>query len=511
MSLLLVSLAIAFAQPADAQQALGTGAGRELVPFEVLFMQANLARAKGDVVLADRMFGAAARSRYATPTAYVYWARMHRERGDLNRANTIVNLGLARFDADAALLLERGWLALSGEDWPTLRAALAELPESGSALPFAAYLRGRLAQQDGRLDDALAELRTAAGAAHPLQTESLEALAELQAARGDRKSAAQSLRQALELSRSHEQRARIEGRLSNLAQSGGSGWYGLRTMVGLHGDSNVNLAPQLFPDSELTGGRLSVGVFQRLSPGGKKADAGVRLTGFQTLHVGDAALADFNSTLLSAEAFGRLDVDRHRLGLTFGYDSVFLFFRPADEQHFSERIHGGPTWLFGLPGGRVYAGLLAERSLYYAGNTAGIDDRRSNSIDVRLDGGGEAKLADEHKLGLDVSVGRQDARGDNYDALTWSAQLRHAWERDVWGTHVGTGYEDRLYNNHRAGRRDHLATATAGAQWRYAGTASLGVVVSFEQNLAAGPDLYDYRRLIGGVVWQTRWLPPAAD
>lgn len=507
MSLLLVAWATAFAQPANAQQALGTGTSRELVPFEVLFMQANLARAKGEVVLADRMFGAAVRSRYATPTAYVYWARMHRERGDLNRANTIVNLGLARFQGDAALLLERGWLALTSDDWPALRTALAELPESGSALPFAAYLRGRLAQQDGRLDDALVELRTAAGAAHPLQAESLEALADLQAGQGDRKNAAQNLRQALELSRSHEQRTRIESRLDDLAQRDGSGWYGLRTMAGLHGDSNINLAPQLFPDSELAGGRLSLGVFQRLSPGGKKADAGVRLTGFQTLHVGDAALADFNSTLLAAEAFGRLDVGRHKLGLTFGYDSIFLFFRPADDQHFSERVHGGPTWLLGLPRGRVYAGLLAERSLYYADNAAGIDDRRSNSIDIRLDTGGEAKLTDQHKVGLDVSAGRQDARGDNYDALTWSAQLRHAWERDIWATHLGVGYEDRLYNNHRAGRRDHLATATAGAQWRYAGTASLGIVLSYEQNLAAGPDLYDYRRMIGGVVWQARWLP----
>lgn len=507
--LVFVLAAIAWASPAPAQQALGTGTTGELVPFEVLLMQANLARAKGDVPLADRMYGVAVRSRNATPTAYVYWARMHRERGDLNRADAVVDQGLDRFAGDAALLLERGWLALSAEDWDKLRTTLSGLPAAGAELPFAAYLRGRLAQHEGRRDEALAELQIAATAAHPLQAESLEALAELQVDKGRRKEAAQSLRQALELSRNSEQRARLEGRLGQLGKSDGAGWYGLRTMVGLHGDSNVNLAPLMFPDSELAGGRLSLGVFQRLSPGGRKADAGVRLIGFQTLHAGDAALADFNSTLLAAEGFGRVDLARHRLGLTFGYDSVFLFFRPTDRQHFSERVHGGPTWMLTLDRGRVYSGLTVERSLYYADNATGIDDRRSAGVDLRMDVGGEAALTDAHKLAADATAGRQDARGDNYDAVHWSAQLRHLWEQAAWGTHVGVGYEDRLYNNHRAGRRDHLVNVGTGAQWRYADTASLGVVLSLEQNLAAGPDLYDYRRIIGGVVWQTRWLPPA--
>lgn len=506
LGLLLAVLGGVCTDRAHAQQALGMTGGAELVPFEVLFLQGNLARAKGDVALADRMFMAASRSRDATPTAFVYWARMHRERGDLNRARDVVALGIRRFPDDAGLRLEQGWLALTGEEWETLRGILGGLGEEAAALPFAAYLRGRLAVHDGRREDALADLGAAAAGAHPLQAESLEALADLQADGGKRKDAVVSLRRALELSRSDEQRARLEGRLAGLEQSAGGSWYTLRTMIGIHGDSNVNLAPQLFPESELAGGRLTVGVFQRLSPGGKTADAGVRLTGLQTLHVGDAALADFNSTLLGAEAFGRLDRGSHRLSAQFGYDSVFLFFRPAPDQHFSERVHGGPAWQWAADDWRSRTALTIERSIYYAGNTSGIDDRRSALVDLRLDLGIERKLG-EHGLALDAAALRYDARGDNYDAIGWLAGLRHGWDRGDWGTHVSAGYEDRLYNNHRAGRRDHLVSVGLGAQWRYDKASTLGLVAAVEQNLAAGPDLYDYRRIIGGLVWQGRWVP----
>lgn len=506
LGLLLAVLGGIWTDRAQAQQALGTTGGAELVPFEVLFLQANLARAKGDVAMADRMFSAASRSRYATPTAFVYWARLHRERGNLKRARDIVVLGTGRFPEDTGLRLEQGWLALTSGDWETLRGILGNLSEEAAGLPFAAHLRGRLAVHDGRREEARAAFGMAAAGAHPLQAESFEALAELQADGGQREDAVGSLRRALELSRSDDQRVRLEVRLADLEQSAGGGWYTLRTMFGVHGDSNVNLAPQLFPESALAGGRLTIGVFQRLSSGTKAADAGIRLTGLQTLHVGDAALADYNSTLLGAEAFGRLDRRSHRLSAQFGYDSVFLFFRPAPDSHFSERVYGGPAWQWIGDDWRSRTALTIERSIYYAGNTSGIDDRRSALVDLRLDLGIERTLG-EHRLALDGAALRYDARGDNYDAIAWLAGLRHSWNRGQWGTHVSAGYEDRLYNNHRAGRRDHLLSLDFGAQWRYDKASTFGLVAAIEQNLASGPDLYDYRRIIGGLVWQGRLAP----
>src|SRR5690606_7928883 len=97
--------------------------------------------------------------------------------------------------------------------------------------------------------------------------------------------------------------------------------------------------------------------------------------------------------------------------------------------------------------------------------------------DLRLDLGIERKLG-EHGLALDAAALRYDARGDNYDAIGWLAGLRHGWDRGDWGTHVSAGYEDRLYNNHRAGRRDHLVSVGLGAQWRYDKASTLGLVAA---------------------------------
>lgn len=495
------------AAPLQAQAPAGRAPGQELVPFEVLFLQGNLARSRGDIATADRMFQAAARSRHATPTAYIYWARMHRERGDLNRAATILQLGSRRFPEDAPIALEQAYLALAAEDWAAVSTALTRVGEQAANNPFAAYLHGQLARQRGDLETARRQFEQAAAQRHVHQLESLHALAEVGMALGNRPLAATTLRRAIELTRSPEDRNALEARIDELERSSNRVAFSLRGMGGIHGDSNVNLAPRLFPDSQLAAVRAAVGLSPRLAINGTHLDGGVRLLGHQSLHWGETGVEDYNAGLLSAEGTVRWRRAGHRLGMSLGYDSTFLPMRDPGMRHFSERIHGGPLWRWQGERWGWRTRLLGERSLYYADNRSGPDDRRSAGIDWIAQFGPDLRLDGRNRINLDLGLGTWDAHGDNYDVLGWNAGLRYAWTGEQWAASAGTRYENRHYPNHRESREDRILAADLGGQRLFPGGQALGMVLAWERNAAAGAGGWGWERVIAGLSWQGRLWP----
>lgn len=495
--------------PTAATTAAGAEAPSPDAPFEVLLLQGNLARGKRDFATADSFFRSAARKPEATPKLYIYWARTHRERGDLNYALRVVEAGLKRFPNDSALTLELGYLYSIAERWDDVAKLLAALPADAAALPFAQYLSGRVAAARNDYDAAIAAFERAAAAPHLYRAESYAELAMVQRAKGETALAVAAMQQALGLARTVEQRNEYQQRLEELQAAGsGDDRYSLLYLAGAQFDSNVNLAPELFAETSLKAFRTSHALWQRLTVySHDRVATGLTILANQTFHVGaeQKDLNEFNASTLGADWFVHIKRKNARYGITAGYNTVFLFFKPEDPDfgwRFLERAQLTPSFAVKLGRFGLAGEVNLEHSRYGQGNTpGGVDDRRTASIDV------VAQLAPymvhkRHRISLPLGGNRHDAKGDNFDHWGIVSGLRYEWNKSPWVVLTGLVFEADNYPNHTNGREDRLLRIDVQSRYAFHKRHTLGLLASYEENFADDTSPFAYRRFIVGASYQ---------
>lgn len=475
------------------------------LPYEVLLLKGNLARGRKQFGVATSYFSKAAAKSEVTAKLYLLWARTERERGDLSSAEQVVGEGLKRFPSDNTLKMERGFLLAFAERWPELRTLLESLPESDKTHVYATYLQGQLAIAEGRFQEAVAHFSQSAQQAHPYQAEAFAGIADAQKEMGDRQSVVDALEQAIASSRSARQRTEYEQRLESFLKSSTSTIYSIRVLSGLNYDSNINLAPLLFADTAQQGLRWSTLLQQQLNLLRKdKTTGGLQMIASQSLNFGadTAQLADFNATLLNAEAFLQQTFSKNAAGrFSIAYDSVYLLFRSGGvEKHFSERWHGGPRLDWNLERWDFATALVGEWSRYYSQNPIGTVDDRSTQI---LDGRANFELGyriKRHRVGSEFEVLYFDARGDNFDSVGALIRPNYRFAFDPWLLSTFTGFEIRAYGNNNTGRQDQIVAAGISVRRLLSKKHLVGVNASYEENLDSG--FYGYRRGMLGVNYQ---------
>jgi len=317
-------------------------------PYEVLLLKGNLARGKRDFKNADHYFTLASQKPDAGDKLYVYWARTHREQGNLNRAMQILDAGIAKFATSTSLRLEKGLLLAVAERWKDLESILNTLPDSANHTAVAHLLRARLNVSRQAWPAAQKEYEKTVKINGQFQAVAFAELAEVHSRLGAQDEALSTIEQAITTARSARERVLYEQRKATyLASNNSRKLYSLRLLTGTQYDSNVNLSPILFKNSAESGIRYTATLQQQLTPiNKKKAQLGIQSVFNQSAHIGSdtKALKQFNATVMSGELFWTQKLTSKAIyRLNAEYSSIFLLFRPSsDERHFSEQWNFTP-------------------------------------------------------------------------------------------------------------------------------------------------------------------------